>query len=192
MMATMNRVEAIRLLVERDLQKLDPDSRSRILLDYWSVQEDDPGYETLPAELQQHLRTHDRPHRPEDRLYDPLLRMARTRAFIGTMNSYLEEEITALTGTKVLITGETEKLFACPCCRYRTLELRAEYFICHVCFWEDDGASDPEDRSSPNRMTLGDAQRNFELFGACDRRSLEFVDKDGPRKYPRAAVGEST
>ena len=178
------------MLVERDLRKLDPDARSSILQEWWTVSEVDNGYETLPDDLKEHLKSTDKPERPEDPFYDPLVCLRLVISYIGAQNSYLEEEVSKLTQNQVTVTGDPERLYACPCCRYRTLELRAEYDICRVCFWEDSGTSDPEDMSPPNRMKLGDAQRNFELFGACERRALEFTDKDGPRKYPRAASAE--
>lgn len=189
-MKLMHRAEAIRILIEGELKNLAPDLRVQLLEAWWMVSEEDEGYEMLPEELREHLRKFDRPERPADPFYDPLLRLHLAVSFVGAQNGYLAEEVSNLTRSPVTVTGDPEKLFACPCCRYRTLEQRAEYDICKVCFWEDDGCSDPDDRSSPNRMTLGDGQKNFELFGACERRALEFVDQHGPRKYPRAAPGE--
>ena len=42
-------------------------------------------------------------------------------------------------GTNTAIEGSTENLFKCPCCQYKTLDMRGEYEICPVCQWEDDG-----------------------------------------------------
>lgn len=70
-----------------------------------------------------------------------------------------------------------EKLLPCPCCDYRTLTKRADYDICAVCFWEDDGHdTDGLDRySGPNPITLRAARENFKKFGACDEKSREHV-----------------
>jgi hypothetical protein len=67
----------------------------------------------------------------------------------------------------------------CPCCRYKTLNLRGGFEICPVCFWEDDGQDDHDAaviRGGPNgSLSLTAARANFEEFGACERRSLPHV-----------------
>ncbi len=68
----------------------------------------------------------------------------------------------------------------CPCCGYRTLdEPGGHYEVCPVCFWEDDPiqAIEPTDAGGANRVTLAEAQTNFENFGACERRFLKQVRK---------------
>ena len=51
--------------------------------------------------------------------------------------------------------------------------------ICPVCFWEDDGQDDPradEVFGGPNgSLSLSEARRNFQAFGAIDERSKQFV-----------------
>src|SRR5262249_43351456 len=67
----------------------------------------------------------------------------------------------------------------CPCCGYITLESRASFEICQVCFWEDDGQGD-EDADAvlggPNGLlSLSQARRNFREFGAVERRFISKV-----------------
>lgn len=55
--------------------------------------------------------------------------------------------------------------FLCPCCFMPTLEERAGYEICPICFWEDDG-QDSDDaetvRGGPNGdYSLREARDNF-------------------------------
>lgn len=68
---------------------------------------------------------------------------------------------------------------ACPCCRFFTLDARAAYEICSVCFWEDDGQDDPDAddiRGGPNgALSLTAARTNYVDFGACERRFCESV-----------------
>ncbi|WP_089896133.1 CPCC family cysteine-rich protein [Chitinophaga arvensicola] len=40
------------------------------------------------------------------------------------------------------------------------------YDICAVCFWEDDGISEKDKYSYPNRMSLKEARLNFKEVGA--------------------------
>jgi len=55
--------------------------------------------------------------------------------------------------------------YLCPCCYMPTLEERAIWDICAICFWEDDGQdSDDSDvvRGGPNsNYSLTEARNNF-------------------------------
>jgi hypothetical protein len=74
--------------------------------------------------------------------------------------------------------------FPCPCCGCRTLDARADYDICPICFWEDDGQDDHDAeiaRGGPNgSLSLAQARTNYRRIGACEER---FTDKVRP---PRA------
>jgi hypothetical protein len=67
----------------------------------------------------------------------------------------------------------------CPCCKHRTLSARAEFEICPVCFWEDDGqdeANPDEVRGGPNGgLSLSAARANYAAFGASDKRFITKV-----------------
>lgn len=76
--------------------------------------------------------------------------------------------------------------FSCPCCSSITLDERAGYEICPVCFWEDDGQDDhdaDEVRGGPNgALSLAEARRNYADFGACERRCLPHVRPPTPQE----------
>lgn len=46
------------------------------------------------------------------------------------------------------------------------------YFICPVCFWEDDDVENkkPGYQGGANRVSLNEAKKNFILHGACEKR----------------------
>ena len=79
--------------------------------------------------------------------------------FRGVKNDYIAKLLYELLDTDVSIEGSAENLFKCPCCQYKTLDMRGEYEICPVCQWEDDGNDDDSlyRYSSPNRMPLFEA-----------------------------------
>lgn len=58
--------------------------------------------------------------------------------------------------------------FTCPCCGYPTLRSWAEYEICSLCKWEDDGQDDADAdlvRNGPNHsFSLVEARENFERY----------------------------
>jgi len=66
----------------------------------------------------------------------------------------------------------------CPCCDFVTLPERANYLICPVCFWEDDGQDVDalDEQSGPNHgITLRQGRTNFETLGACEEAMVKNV-----------------
>jgi len=77
-----------------------------------------------------------------------------------------------------------KKMYQCPCCDYFTLETKAGYDICPVCFWEDDGVEfeNLDEESDPNHMTLREGRANFKKYGACDLTMVKNVLSEKDRK----------
>lgn len=71
--------------------------------------------------------------------------------------------------------------FFCPCCGYKRFshEPNGSYEICEVCYWEDDltQLNDPDYKNGANRVSLRQAQKNFQLFGACQEDMAKWVRK---------------
>ncbi|MFE2330103.1 CPCC family cysteine-rich protein [Streptomyces sp. NPDC059385] len=66
----------------------------------------------------------------------------------------------------------------CPCCGHRVLDaMPGSYEICPVCFWEDDGIQFrwPTMDGGANKVSLIEAQLNYQEFGACKQRVRQFV-----------------
>lgn len=63
--------------------------------------------------------------------------------------------------------------YACPCCKFLTLDARARWEICHECGWEDDGQDDlnaNEVWGGPNGSeSLTDARRRYAEYAATAR-----------------------
>jgi hypothetical protein len=75
--------------------------------------------------------------------------------------------------------------FACPCCGYPTLTELANYEICELCNWEDDGQSEAEANEvwgGPNaNYSLAEARKNF----------LQYRVMYTPGRDQRIAKGDS-
>ena len=71
--------------------------------------------------------------------------------------------------------------YTCPCCWYKTLEEEppGTYEICNICFWEEDPVQfkEPDYEGGANEGSLRQAQENFIVFGACEKRCIELVRK---------------
>ena len=65
----------------------------------------------------------------------------------------------------------------CPSCGYLVFESDPTDEICPICYWQ----FDPVDNllgstvAEPNRVSLLEAQRNYEAFGASEPRLAPFV-----------------
>jgi hypothetical protein len=76
----------------------------------------------------------------------------------------------------------------CPCCGCLTLDKRADFDICPVCFWEDDGQDDHDAdvvRGGPNgRLSLTEARANYLRVGACEDAMVPNVRPPLPAELP--------
>jgi hypothetical protein len=74
--------------------------------------------------------------------------------------------------------GAAPDAYPCPCCGHLTLsEPPGSYYICQVCFWEDDPVQLrwPTHRGGANATSLADGQLNYILLGAMEHRFVEHV-----------------
>ena len=69
----------------------------------------------------------------------------------------------------------SESRHACLCCGYRTLSIPppGTREICPICYWEDAETDECWERS--NDVTLIEAQRNYQQFGASERQWITEV-----------------
>jgi len=177
----INRQEAIKILSKADFNMLTQKQRKEILLDWWSIDESDIFFWELSESLRKELLQSEEPlYEINNSRYDDLVLIGLRYGYIGVKNEYLSQRLTTTYNTRIIVEGDVEVLFACPCCHYKTLEERGGYFICKVCWWEDNGGNDPLVYSSPNHMTLAMGRDNFEKYGnvdACEVTHNEMKDR---------------
>jgi hypothetical protein len=176
----MTREELLLKIASREVEALPPERRSDLLLDWWTLGPEDPGWGELPPELRSELQTRDEPEDARDTRYDPLLRLALARGYQGMRNEYLQRKARALGIGVEAVQGEPELLEVCPCCLHRTLKERSGYDICPVCLWEDDGQRWLDEYSHPNKMTLREGRSHFTRLAASSPRVQELREA-----YPR-------
>lgn len=99
--------------------------------------------------------------------------------------------------------------YKCLCCGYVTLDSRAEFDICPVCFWEDDVylIIDEEAKNisslynelediqeeklldipsgANHGLTLREGRENYKKYGACEMDMKENVREPRKSEYPK-------
>lgn len=168
-MVSMNRNEAIKIIVAKRFETLAREDRELLVYESWGIDETDEEFYLLPKDLQEELLKFGGPQ--EDVLsskYDMLIKMTCEAIYSDYVNIELEDALFKIIGIPIMVNGENPPRYPCPCCGMKTLSVRAEYDICSNCGWEDSGCEGDGDYSSPNHMTLGEGRRNYKLYGRCD------------------------
>ncbi|MFE2009925.1 CPCC family cysteine-rich protein [Streptomyces sp. NPDC059491] len=89
----------------------------------------------------------------------------------------------------------------CPCCGHLVFDIEdgwpGSHAVCSVCFWEDDRVQFrwPSVPGGANRVSLVVAQRNYQVFGACDEHARRYVRPpadDEPRDPAWWPIGRAT
>ena len=185
----MDREEAKLLIAQLLIPSLHDEEVSGILSEYWQYE----NIEEIKADIKSQklpvledqailiMATDDVPSHPDKKLWEPLIVDFLVFDLMYSSNTYLEYKLVKL-GQSKFVQGNIEAAGKCPCCCHLSIDPGDEglWGICPVCFWENGG-------DGPNKISLNSAQKNFELFGAKNEASLEFVDPDGIKKYPKSA-----
>lgn len=108
---------------------------------------------------------------------------AKPEAVIGNINA-------AIMKTNNEQNLKADGKYFCRCCNYNSLNEfpNGTYEICEICFWEDDTyqTENPNDEGGPNRVSLIQARKNYEEFGACEfdmKKNVQKPTKKHIRKY---------
>lgn len=183
----MTRDEAVDLLVMQELPFLSLAERESLLLEWWSIDEDDPEHAELSDDVKQEMARTEEPADPGSAKYDPLLRIALRHEFSDALGSWLATRL-KIRGIDLMVEGSGPRRLACPCCGYETLVERGAYEICRVCFWEDTGSDDLDTFSGPNHTTLREGRESFDRIGASREADLKHVGPDARQRFARSPL----
>lgn len=161
-MKKINRKQAINKVSNITLVSLVHGERESLLLDWLGIDDTSPEFFTLSEQLQHSIKTNeDLPNDINSTKYNELIQVALSSKFKGVTNIYLAKKLASLKLGDYDVYGDIEPLEACPCCGYQTLPSLANYDICDLCHWEDNGTNSLDSYSSPNHMTLREAKESF-------------------------------
>lgn len=164
-MQIINRNKAIKLICKKEMIFLNKKDREDNILNYWSLDTEDIEFKGLSKILQNNILANEYPiGNPLSFLYDELILLSLKSNYEGVTNNFLEKILLKNHLGYYNVQGKVEILEACPCCMYCTLFSRGEYYICPLCFWEDEGIINdkmPYKYSSPNHSSLIEAQEKL-------------------------------
>lgn len=177
------RKKAIRILAEYESKNVFTRDREAMIFDIWhSLDKNEKDFQNLSQELKNDILNRENPDFKCTKKYDELVILYIIETYKGVKNEFIANKLEQYVKTEIIIEGKVEALKKCPCCSYKTLEERGQYFICPVCFWEDDGNNDPEKVSSCNQLTLKEARLNFEKDEVITEKSEKFEERDNPKE----------
>lgn len=162
----MCREEALSIIVKNDISHLSEKNRELLILDWWGIDEADDRFWLLPQILQDELIEFGQLNIESfaDIKYNPLIELAILSSYYGVRNEYLSKKCSDILGIDINVVGGVEKLERCPCCGYRTIKERGCYYICKVCYWEDDAIVNEENTySSVNNMSINKYRKEMKL-----------------------------
>jgi hypothetical protein len=169
----MDRIFAVARYAELKLKELSLEERDQqleiMLLENWNGVRD---WRKLPQDLINEFNGDVLKQPPDSERYNKVLKIWIKDDVKAASNHFLKSELTKRGLEISEIYGDPEEYFACPCCGRKTLEERASYDVCQVCWWEDDGQDNYnayESYGGPNYgISLVQARYNYLTKGIYD------------------------
>jgi hypothetical protein len=185
----MHREEALEKIAWYHLKKLSRDDATELIIQFFN--------EPLKPSLRDKLNltaivqweTHQPPPdlQPGNPIYRPILLDKLKRPFRGATNEYLLEYLHQVVRINVdAVDGNLPGWLPCPVCQRLTFETVGAWDTCPVCGWNSDPVQEtiPDDPTGANGISLNDARRNYQTFGAITREKLVQLDPEEKKKYP--------
>ncbi len=188
----MKRKLAVDKLAQKRLDKLSHEERAEqleiMLLESWNK---DKNWRHLSKDIKQEFKKGQLSNSPSSQKYNDVLLIWLKHELEAVSNDYICNELKINS-----IEGMPIKYEACPCCGYRTIEVRDDYDICMVCWWEDGGqdndcASMLSQFGEPNDVTLTQARINFLKKGIAEPEREDLIEfKHKKEMYEQARFFE--
>lgn len=174
---TMNRQTAIDQLSRKALLELSAADRGEqletMMLEVWN---DLPEWKKLKWSIKREFRKQELKFAPSDHRYDDVLLIWLKFKFNSYSNEYLRKQLSLNE-----VSGDEPSLISCPCCGFNTIDERAAYEICPVCWWEDDGQDNKNadiSMGGPNEdISLTQARINYLKFGIYNPKRKDLIEK---------------
>lgn len=188
----MRREEALEKIAWHYLKKLTRDEAANLILEFFNEPLKPSLREKLNITTVVQWETHLPPDdlQPGNPIYRPILIDKMKRRFRGATNEYLASHLGLVAGIEVgAIEGSLPGWLPCPVCRHLTFETLGAWDTCPVCGWNSDPVQETmqDDPTGANGISLNEARRNYQAFGAITREKLAQLEPEEKKKYPQTA-----
>lgn len=186
----MHREEALEKIAWHHLKKLTREEATDLIVEFFN--------EPLKPSLREKLNitaivqweTHEPPPdlHPGNPIYRDVLIDKMKRRFRGATNEYLVHHLQQELGVNIdRVEGDLPGWLPCPVCQHLTFETVGAWDTCPVCGWNSDPVQEtmPDDPTGANGISLNEARRNYQTFGAITKEKLTQLDSEEGKKYPR-------
>ena len=186
----MDRSEALEKIAWHQLKKLSREEATELIIEFFNEPLKPSLREQLNITAIMQWETHQPPNdlKPGNPIYRPILIDKMKQTFRGATNNYLAEYIRKELGLNVdAVEGKLPSWLPCPACGYHTFAVVGDWGTCPVCGWVSDPVQEAmhDDPTGANGISLNEARKNFQTFGAISQEKLAEVDPEGRNKYPR-------
>jgi len=186
----MQREEALDKIAWHSLKKLGRDEAEEIIYQFFKQPLKPSLREKLNITVVVQYETHTPPTdiNPGNAIYRPILLDRMKQPYRGATNEYLAKFLRENLGLKVdTIEGSPPGWLPCPACKHRVFETIGDWDTCPVCGWNSDPMQEamPDEPIGANGISLNEARKNFQSFGAITQAKLADLDPDDKTKYPK-------
>lgn len=186
----MKREEALEKIAWHRLKQISKDEAYDIILGFF----EEPLKPSLEEQLnitvvvQYNTRMPPDDLNPGNPIYRPILIDRMKRPYRGATNEYLTEYLQTQLKLQVdAVEGDLPDWLACPACGYRVFETVGAWDNCPVCGWNSDPMQEamPDEPIGGNGISLNEARKNFQEFGAITQSKLAQLDSKDKTKFPQ-------
>jgi hypothetical protein len=187
----MHRNEALEKIAWHHVKRLNREDATDLIIEFFNEPLKPSLREKLNITAVLQWETHQPPEElnPGNPIYRPILIEKMKQPYRGATNEYLAEYLRDVVGIDIdKVEGNLPTWLPCPICGYHTFEIVGDWDNCSVCGWNSDPVQEAmhDDPTGANGISLNEARRNYEQFGAISREKLAELDPEEKKKYPRS------
>ncbi len=187
----MNRDKALEKIAWHQLKSLSREDATDLIIEFFNEPLKPSLREKLNITAIMQWETHQPPDdiKPGNPIYRPILIEKMKTPYKGATNDYLATYLNKNLGLRVdQVKGDLPSWLACLACTYHTFAIIGDWDVCPVCGWTSDPVQEVihDDPTGANGISLNDARKNFQSFGAITQEKLNQLDPEAKKMHPKS------